>query len=606
MKKSENDEVIKHLAKKNNYSIEDAKTLDYYYDLPIMEKTVLILGLGSNLRGNMLYVMKALHQEEFEGYTIYFCANKDSKENVEQVIEDYHFDRAKIVMHTKEYTKLLYSVKYLITEVRFPSNWIKKEGQVYVNIWHGTPLKCLGLDKNTKNIHKDGKTQRNFIDADYLLYPNDYTREHMLDAYRVRNLTHAKALMCGYPRSSILLDEKECQKAKEELAPNGEQVFSYMPTWRDGRKVEELINEMQFMLDSIDMNLMDYQILYVNLHHKIGDSLDYSHFRHIKKFPKDMDNYQVLAGTDILFTDYSSVFFDFLVTRRKIVLYCPDIDEYFKTRGTYTNLKAMSFAKAYTNAQLIKELNTPKKYNDQEDFDTYCNYDTVDNAKNVCKIFTDNLDGLHLMPIEANGKSNIVIYSECLQKDDSTILLRKYTRIYGKKDRNLYISCSDERVDKYKTSAYSIITETPVIGVTNGILFTAAQSTVHEMYLNNVIDFETYIDLTKESYQLENHRVYGCAQFDTAVLYESDDPQRILAYSQMTCRKLFFIQDSMIKEVENGNTFLKDACYYMMKKSDKVCVISEEVMEKAQLIWGEEVGTMTLVDDESKLKDLIG
>lgn len=612
MKKSENDAIIRQLAQEYEYSIGNEQILDYYYDLPIEDKTILIVGLGNALRGSMFYVVEALQQEKFKNYKVYFFVKKDTKKIVDKIIERNHFYNTKAVVDMREYNRLLCTAKYLITEIKFQAKWIKKEGQVYINIWHGTPLKCLGLDKNTKSIHKDGRTQRNFIDADYLLYPNDYTREHMLDAYRIRNLTHAKALMCGYPRSSILLDKQKSKKSHERLihkrlAPDKKQVFAYMPTWRDNKKVEDLIEEMQYMLNSIDKNLKKDQVLYVNLHHKIDGNLDYSNFENIKKFPADMDNYEVLAGTDVLLTDYSSVFFDFLVTRRKVVLYCPDIDEYFKTRGTYTELKEMSFAKAYNMAELIKELNTPKDYDDEKDFQKYCNYDSINNAKNLCKIFADDEKDLTLLPVKGNGNPSIVIYSERLQQSKSTDLLREYTKIYDKNKWNLYISCLDEKVDPHKKSAYPMLEEIPVIGIHEGLLLTAAQTTAYKMYLENVIDFDKYIELVEESYALENRRVYGCARFDTSILYESDDPYRILAYAQMPGRKIFFIQDSMIKAIEDGNLFLKEACAYMMKKCDVACAISGGTIKKVQSIWNEEIANaIVLIDKANKLKELIG
>ena len=75
--------------------------------------------------------------------------------------------------------EIIESAQYLLTEVYFPVGWVKKDGQTYINIWHGTPLKKLGLAKNANGKHKDGNTQKNFIDADYLLYPNEYTKVHI-------------------------------------------------------------------------------------------------------------------------------------------------------------------------------------------------------------------------------------------------------------------------------------------------------------------------------------------------------------------------------------------------------------------------------------------
>ena len=47
---------------------------------------------------------------------------------------------------SKEYCKELATVKYLVNNVSFPSYFLKREGQVLIDTWHGTPLKNMGFD----------------------------------------------------------------------------------------------------------------------------------------------------------------------------------------------------------------------------------------------------------------------------------------------------------------------------------------------------------------------------------------------------------------------------------------------------------------------------
>lgn len=95
----------------------------------------------------------------------------------------------------------------------------------------------------------------------------------------------------------------------------------------------------------IDKRLRDDQIFYVNLHNFLNAELEYEGYRHIRPFPKEYETYEFLSIADCLVTDYSSVFFDFANTRRKIVLFAYDEDEYFATRGCTWIMKNCRFPK---------------------------------------------------------------------------------------------------------------------------------------------------------------------------------------------------------------------------------------------------------------------
>ena len=90
--------------------------------------------------------------------------------------------------------RLLASAKYLINDATFPNYWIKKEGQVYINTWHGTPLKAMG-----RKVHNDvffGNVQKNLVNADYLLYPNIFTKDVMIRDYMLENISSNSYILC--------------------------------------------------------------------------------------------------------------------------------------------------------------------------------------------------------------------------------------------------------------------------------------------------------------------------------------------------------------------------------------------------------------------------
>ena len=106
-------------------------------------------------------------------FKIYVRTDEETDATVQTYIKNNNWTRTQTIIKDAQYMEIIESAQYLLTEVYFPVGWVKKDGQTYINIWHGTPLKKLGLAKNANGKHKDGNTQKNFIDADYLLYPNE-------------------------------------------------------------------------------------------------------------------------------------------------------------------------------------------------------------------------------------------------------------------------------------------------------------------------------------------------------------------------------------------------------------------------------------------------
>ena len=93
-----------------------------------------------------------------------------------------------VQIHSPEYFKALATSRYLINNATFGADFVKRPDQVYVNTWHGVPLKHMGYDLkdgglNSRNI------VRNFLAADYLLSANPFMSDTMYrEAYRLQGL----------------------------------------------------------------------------------------------------------------------------------------------------------------------------------------------------------------------------------------------------------------------------------------------------------------------------------------------------------------------------------------------------------------------------------
>lgn len=597
------------LAKENKVKPGKKNVTDAYYGRKIVPNTVVLVGLGKGVRGSMQYILNELNSNDcFRDFKIYVRTDEETDATVQTYIKNNNWTRTQTIIKDAQYMEIIESAQYLLTEVYFPVGWVKKDGQTYINIWHGTPLKKLGLAKNANGKHKDGNTQKNFIEADYLLYPNEYTKVHMLESYKVATLIQGKALNLGYPRTGGMLaaSKADLHELRAELAPNGEHLYAYMPTWKDYLEVEQVVAESKELLDYLDANLRDDQILYVNLHHKVSDSLDYSVYKRIKKFPPTVDSYQLLALTDALLTDYSSVFYDYLALRRQIILYCGDYKLYRKKRGTYMDLMELPFDKAKTKEEVLEAINRGKTYDDEVVYQEFCAYDSVDNAKKLCSLFTGTEEYVDVEPISDHAKKQVLVYSDSCGDSLDTGWLQKYVASKDHADIDLYLSCNRYLTNENKDTAYPMLNNIPVIGTHDEYHLSGAGIAAQKLYDNKKITIEQAMGVWKYDYAAAGRRFFGQAPFDLILLYDVIDAQKLLSLTFMeTPNKILCISDDMFRKlVVEKDQFLKDALKVCLPYMRGIFVKTEEQRMIFKAIYGDAYAVQ-LITNEKDLKNLI-
>lgn len=610
-KRKELEQEYRELVVQNGMEMPKRSVNDNYYTRKLEENSILVCGLGVNVRGNMQYVLNELnHNDRYANFKIYVRTKDRTDEIVKGYIRQNHWDRTETV--STNYNARLESCKYLITESYFPYSWVKRPGQIVINIWHGTPLKCIGFAKSGKFCHVNGPQQKNFICADYLLYPNQYTKEKNLSSYRIESLLPGKALMLGYPRTGGMLSitRERQEEIRKELAPAGEKIYAYMPTWKGYLDNEETVAQTKELLKYLDQNLRDDQILYVNLHHKISDSLDYSYFGRIKQFPPLLDSYELLSATDALITDYSSVFFDYLALRKQIILDVGDYKAYLQHQGLYIDVEKLPFDKAYSPKEIIEALNRGKEYDDAEIFSQICSYDSSDNAEKLCQVIVGDETGLDLQEHPKNDKCKVLVYSHYFAAGEETDILEKFTKEYDRDRFEIYLSCNQETVNETVgiSKAYPMLYDNFVISTSNDEAWiTALGKCAKALYLHQIISFEKAMELLSYDYALIPKRFYGDTRFDSVWIYDVLDPELILglALADSHTKSLFLSQIQMKQILEGGDRFLRDAIIYAASLCNTVFVFSDEGLPLAESILGDEwrdrIGIIHSEDDMEKL-----
>ena len=372
---------IKSIKRKIKYYRSDERIYrDLWYSCAVDEKSILIeSGRGETVSGNMFALLKEIETgPEWEEYRPYFVVTEKTRKEAALKFDYYGFKRVCTVDRmSRDYLKLLASCKYFFTDNTYPVLFCKKPEQVLCNTWHGTPLKHMGkaVLEGARGI---GNVQRNFFMADYALFPNDFTRDVFMDDYLLREQFSGKEVMLDYPRNDAFHDDEMRKRVRSEQGLEGMHVYAYMPTWRGGDSknvdMEAQITEIASYLENFDRAFGDDEVLYVNLHPFVGRHLNYEGYKHIRQFPAEYETYDFLNVSDALITDYSSVFFDYAQTGRKIVLFTYDLEEYMQSRGTYMDVRDLPFEKCLTVDEVISALRSGKEQPTGSFIDKFCAY----------------------------------------------------------------------------------------------------------------------------------------------------------------------------------------------------------------------------------------
>ncbi len=358
-----------------------------YDTLPVISENILLESKhGEDLGSNIFALLQELSKREYQNYHILLSMDAKLIPRYRKLLRRYRIVNVNFIeFNTNAYLKALATSKYLITDTSFPTYFIKRRNQVLLNTWHGTPLKAMGRIVPSRE-YALGNIQRNFLISDYLIYQNDFSRDIFLRDYMIRDIYKGKALSTGYPRNSTLLRPERYEEIRKDMGIQDKQVIAYLPTWRglltkkeNGKQIHTLMR----YFGELDKKLSDHQIFYIKLHTYVTNEISYEGFRHIKAFPTDYDTYDFLSACDMLVTDYSSVMFDFAVTKRKLILFAYDKEEYLDQRGLYLDLNTMELPVVSTISELIREINSNQKsYSDF--YERFCSKDSIYTSKQVC------------------------------------------------------------------------------------------------------------------------------------------------------------------------------------------------------------------------------
>lgn len=282
--------------------------------------------------------------------------------------------------------------KYWITNFKLVDKFIPKKEQIYVQCWHGTPLKKLGYDlEKSDNVMNSIDEIRDKYKTDahrftYLLSPSKFTTEKFATAWNLKEFGREDALLEeGYPRNDFLSNAtaEDIEEIKVKLGMDqigDKKIILYAPTWRDNQHQSGVgyTYKTEVDFDKLRDELGDEYVILFRAHYLVANSFDFDKYQ---GFVYDVSKYDdinhLYLAADVLITDYSSVFFDYAILEKPMIFYMYDLEDYRDNlRGFYIGLDELPGEIAENELTLIEAL---KVIDNQYDFNKLREFNKIYN-----------------------------------------------------------------------------------------------------------------------------------------------------------------------------------------------------------------------------------
>ena len=308
-----------------------------------------------------------INTDEFKDYKFIWAFLDEKKyKNLEK-----NKNTSVVKIGAKEYKKCLAKAKYWIFNYKIPDFLYPKKNQIFVQCWHGTPLKRLGCDlEHFDNVLNtiDGIKKRYKIEASkftYFISPSKFASEKFISAWNLKEIGKENIIVEeGYPRNDFLFNynEKDVQKIRKKLGIENDsrKIILYAPTYRSDQHQTGLGYVYK---EEIDFKKMEekfgkeYLILF-RPHYFIANSFDFDKYKGFVYNVANIDDINELyIISDILITDYSSVFFDYANLKRPMIFFMYDLEHYKnESNGFYIDLNELPGPIVETQEDLEKSI----------------------------------------------------------------------------------------------------------------------------------------------------------------------------------------------------------------------------------------------------------
>ena len=364
------------------------------------------------------------HFSDNPKYLYLYLIKKNSNKKIVWITKNKEIDA---YLKSKDLpSEYLYSLKGIYYSIRASKVFISHSiydingaligGAEIIQLWHGIALKKIGYKGDWFPDGLKGKLKVIFytifhfsyyMKCDKLSVSSSMSKETFKETFYFSfrdNKIEKNILLLGQPRNDVLKDNYIFEKkffpeidTLKRYKTKYKKIISWLPTHRRqlNKTIIDILNDSKFDIELFDTFCQKQNILFVIKAHFLELEL-------VKDLIQDSKNiitydiadpYPLLHFTDVLITDYSSVYFDFLITNRPIIFAPFDLEEYERTAKFYYEYDDVTpgqkcFSWNEIEDEILSLVNDNDTFKSQrEEFLDKDQFVIKDNSKNIARYF---------------------------------------------------------------------------------------------------------------------------------------------------------------------------------------------------------------------------
>ncbi|MDT8861097.1 CDP-glycerol glycerophosphotransferase family protein [Alkalihalobacillus sp. MEB130] len=344
---------------------------------------------GSQYGCNPKYITEfILKNNEAKKYDLVWAFN-----NPDLIPEKHGIRKVKVM--TVRYFYELCTSKGIITNFRTTELFIKRREQYYIQTWHSS-LRLKQIEKDAVKSLPEQYVQiakKDSLKCDLLLSGCKYST----DIFKRAFWYSGEIFEQGTPRNDLLIQNNKSIKRTVFSSlniPINSKVILYAPTFRKGNQLDVYNLDYDKVLDQLRKKYGGEWTFLIKLHpHLLSKSSELVYGEGVMDVTAYDDIQELLSISDVLISDYSSLMFDFSLTKRPCFLYVPDLVDYTKNdRSLYFDINKLPFKTAVSNKELLHKIENFSSEEYQNDLSRF--QKSVGSFENgeACKHVKEKLD----------------------------------------------------------------------------------------------------------------------------------------------------------------------------------------------------------------------
>lgn len=367
--------------------------LKVFWFVPIKKNRILFQSYenGIGYIDNPMYLCNFIMNKYPKQYELVFSMQKGSYINSEEVGKEIK------IVDCKSLKWLYYmsTSQVVVVNVRMPPYLTRRRGQLIINTWHaGGAYKRTGKNSNLpEKVFKYSEEQRRKWINLMISSSEKFTESNICEGMQYQG----EILECGMPRNDIFFSEDHVRSASAKVRSlyggQGAIIVLYAPTFRglvgDQNKIQSF-PPFKDLASVLERRFKRDVVILVRKHHH--DSSDYCFESNVHDVSNYPDMQELLCGSDILITDYSSSMWDFALLGRPCFFYVPDLEQYEKEdRGFFTPIEKWPGIICRNNKELITEIENVDHERSKEIAKKHLEYMGSYERGEACRIITNRI-----------------------------------------------------------------------------------------------------------------------------------------------------------------------------------------------------------------------